>query len=434
MPEIAPCASSAPTSSSTPWTLGKTAQLTLAAGGIVAAGVLAFQARTVFMLLFAGIVLSTAFKPIITRLRALGATHTVSVCILYAVLVMALLGVVAFALPILVDQSQALLAAIPGNYEALRRDVMAWQIPAIPLLAARLPEVWPQEAVNSLMNGASHGAMATALGLGGAAARSLFYMMAILLLAFYWSMNEQRTTRASVMFLAPERRESARELIGAMEEKLGQYVRGQAAVCAIVGLMFLVSTWLIGVPYSIALACAATVFEAIPILGPALGAAPAILVAFSVSPNLGMAMSGAALVIHLIEANVLIPRVMEKAVGLSAVATMLAIVVFGALCGLMGAILAIPLAALVQLALERLLLDPEPAPDKARDWNAYLRRRAQELVQDVRKQLRNRTEAASDDTDRWEDEIEAIAAALEGRIQASTEVAAPPLTVSELAR
>jgi len=434
MPETTTRASTAPSSSAAAWTLGQTAQLTLAAGGIVAAGVLAFQARTVFMLLFAGIVLATAFKPIVTRLRGLGVTHTSAVCILYAVLVMALMGVVAFALPIIVDQSQALVEAIPGNYASLRRDVISWEIPAIPPLAARLPEIWPQEAVSSLMHGASHGAMATALGLGGAVARSIFYMMAILLLAFYWSMNEQRMTRASVMFLAAERRESARELIAAMQEKLGQYVRGQAAVCAIVGLMFLVSTWLLGVPYAIALACAATFFEAIPILGPALGAAPAILVAFSVSPGLGMAMCGAALVIHLVEANVLIPRVMEKAVGLSAVATMLAIVVFGALCGLMGAILAIPLAALVQLALERLLLDPEPAPNPARDWNAYLRRRAQELVQDVRKQLRNRTAAASDDTDRWEDEIESIAAALEGRIEASDKVAAPPLTVSELAR
>lgn len=434
MPDLTPRVSTAPSSPANAWTFGQTAQLTLAAGGIVAAGVLAFQARTVFMLLFAGIVLATAFKPIVTRLRTLGATHTVSVCLLYAGIVLALFGMVGFALPSISDQSQALVAAIPGTYESLRRDAVVWQVPAIPSLAARLPEVWPHEAASSFMHEASHGAIATALGIGGAAARSIFYMMAILLFAFYWSMNEQRTTRASVMFLAPERREPARELIAAMQEKLGQYVRGQAAVCAIVGLMFLVSTWVLGVPYAIALACAATIFEAIPILGPALGAAPAILVAFSVSPGLGMAMCGAALVIHLIEANVLIPRVMEKAVGLSAVATMLAIVIFGALCGLMGAILAIPLAALVQLGLERLLLEPEPTPDKARDWNAYLRRRAQELVQDVRKQLRNRTAAASDDTDRWEDEIEAIAAALEGRIQESTEVAAPPLTVSDLAR
>ena len=108
---------------------------------------------------------------------------------------------------------------------------------------------------------------------------------AVLLLAFYWTLDGPRITRSWLLLVPPDRRESTRDLIAAIETKVSAYVAGQGVLCLVIGLMALVAYLLIGLPYVLVLALIAGIMEAVPMIGPLLGAVPASLVALSIAPD-----------------------------------------------------------------------------------------------------------------------------------------------------
>jgi hypothetical protein len=125
-----------------------------------------------------------------------------------------------------------------------------------------------------------------------------------------------------------------------------------------------------------------------------------------------------------LENNLLVPRVMDQSVGVNAVVTMLAIAAFGALFGIVGAILAIPLAAILQILLNRLLFESPPVEEATngsaetagigRSHVGVLRLEAREVALAVRKQARTtESPTPTDDDELASDEIEAIAAGLD---------------------
>jgi len=190
-------------------------------------------------------------------------------------------------------------------------------------------------------------------------------------------------------------------------------VRGQGFLALVVGVAALVIYLLIGLPAALAVALLAGLFELIPVLGPTLGAIPAVLVAFAYDPPKVVWVIVATALIQLLENNVLAPRVMRKTVGVNPVITLLAIVAFGALFGFAGLLLAIPMAAVIQVILDRSLLRPqasgleEPA---GRDRLSKLRYEAQEYVVDIRNfAQRKQTGTVQAELDQVEDTLETIA-------------------------
>jgi predicted PurR-regulated permease PerM len=112
-----------------------------------------------------------------------------------------------------------------------------------------------------------------------------------------------------------------------------------------------------GVPYFYVIALVAAIGETIPIVGPVIGGITAVAVAITVSPNLALMVGVYFLVLHQLEANILVPKIMEKNVGVSPVAVLVALLVGGALWGLVGAILAIPTAAILSVVIEEIAAD-----------------------------------------------------------------------------
>jgi hypothetical protein len=131
--------------------------------------------------------------------------------------------------------------------------------------------------------------------------------------------------------------------------------------------------------------------EAIPLIGPLLGIIPAGLVALSIGPGRLVWVILATLVIHQLENYFLAPRIMRKAVGVNPFVSLLAFFAFGSLLGLGGMLVAIPMAAIIQLLLDRFVfhkenLESEDSP--GRDLASRLRYEAQELAQGLQKQAR----------------------------------------------
>jgi predicted PurR-regulated permease PerM len=223
--------------------------------------------------------------------------------------------------------------------------------------------------------------------------------------------------RALLMPLSNDIRESAREILREIEMRVGGYVRGQGIlVLTIIVADFVIYT-LIGLPAALAVAVLAGLFEVVPVLGPTLGAIPAVLVAFSYDSSKVVWVIAAGALIQFLENNLLAPRVMHKTVGVNPIVTLLAIVAFGALFGFAGLLLAIPMAAIIQIVLDRSLLRPQPSGldvPLGRDRLSKLRFDVQEFVVDIRNLAQHKqTGSAQSEVDQVEDTLEGIAMELD---------------------
>jgi len=245
-------------------------------------------------------------------------------------------------------------------------------------------------------------------------AQVIFIAILILVLTLYWTLDGPRIIKTFLLLVPQDRRESISELISAMESKVGFYIAGQGILCLVIGLMALVAYMLIGLPNALVLALAAGVMEAVPMVGPLLGAVPAALVALSIGPDKLIWVIVATVVIQQLENSLLVPRIMRKAVGVNPFVTLLALFAFSSLFGLAGALMAIPIAAMIQLALNHFVFQQatvEMEVSEGRDYASRLRYEAQDLIQDLRKQVR-RKKPGSDQTikqvEQVMDEIETI--------------------------
>jgi hypothetical protein len=256
----------------------------------------------------------------------------------------------------------------------------------------------------------------TAFNLTGGVARGIFYTVSVFLLAFYWTLDGERATRSLLLLLPLARRESAREIVSEIQSRLGSYVIGQIILCVTIGVLSLIAYLIIGLPNALLLAIFAGIMEAVPVFGPSLGAAvPALLAIASGQPTKVIWIVISAIVIQAIENNLLVPRV-GKSVGVNPIVTLLALAAFTSLFGLAGAILAIPLAAILDIAINRLMLNRGTSPVvevNGRDSLSALRLEVQELSNDVRKYVRVKEAEVDETKDEMEDSIEQIAEQLD---------------------
>src|SRR5262249_51751631 len=138
-----------------------------------------------------------------------------------------------------------------------------------------------------------------------------------------------------------------------IESKLGGYLRAQGMAMLAVGIAAGIGYVLLGLPNPLALAMLAGLFEGVPLLGPFLAAVPALLAAIPLGLSVVLLTLGWSTVVQMLESNVLVPRLMSHAVGVSSLVSLVAILAFGSTYGVLGVFVAVPLAAVVQVVLDR---------------------------------------------------------------------------------
>lgn len=411
-------------------TAGQVITATLVVVGIALAFWLFYLFRLAFTLLFIAAFLGTAIGPLVDWLYHKGIPRAWGVLLIYIALIGLVVGLGFLLIPLLIEQSAELAVRLPVNYQNLRAQLMispsrlvrliAGQLPQLHALGAAIPdaaEVNPIEQVTNLLE------------VTGKTFQGLFIFVAVFLLAFYWALDGERTIRGILLWLPSQSRPGIREIIAEIEERIGGFVRGQAVLCLLIGLAALAAYSLLGLPYALVLAVLAGIFEAVPVIGPMLGAIPALLIAMTVSNQAVIGVLIATAIIQGLENYILVPRIMKRAVGVNPIVAMLALVTLSSLLGLAGAFLAIPIAAIVQLFLDRFLLNRLPdtaAAIPGRDYASLLRYEYLELTQDIRKVLRNKDEDLADLNDDIEEELEKIVDRLDNLVDQVNQPEAQP--------
>ena len=411
------------------WTFRRVVWATLVLISIILGFWLLYRFNQVIFILLIAIVTGTVIRPAVAWLHQRGLPQMAGVILVYLLLLILLTGFLLLLFPLIVEQSITIAAAAPGYYQNLREWMVDYPNQLIVRLSEFLPVTLPSlEPSTAQQTGQEVMASAgQALGYVALAAKVIFIAIVILVLAYYWTLDGPRTIQSFLLLIPQDQRESISELISAMETKVGFYIAGQGLLCLVIGIMALLAYLLIGLPNALVLALMAGVLEAVPMIGPLLGAIPAALVALSIAPDRLVWVIVATVVIQQLENSLLVPRVMRKAVGVNPFVTLLAFFAFGSLFGIAGALMAIPMAAIIQLLLDRFVFHPaamEPEVSAGRDYASRLRYETQDLAQDLRKQARLK-KGGSDlrvkQIDQVMDEIETITTDLDALLaQAST--------------
>ncbi len=152
---------------------------------------------------------------------------------------------------------------------------------------------------------------------------------------------------------------------------MGGFVRGVVIDAAIIGALVYIGLLVIGVKYTLALALIAGLGEVVPIVGPIVGAIPALLVALLDSPTQALIVAGFFLAVQQIESNIVTPFVMRSQTDIPPILTLLALLVGGALGGIFWALVAIPVAGALRVLVLHLVAPAirrwtgAPGPDAA---------------------------------------------------------------------
>ena len=375
------------------WTFRTVMWATLVLISVILGFWLFYRFYQVVFLLFITIVMGTVIRPAVSWLNRRGLSRVWGVLLVYFLLFVLLAGFLLLLFPMIYKQGVTIADAVPGNYQSLRLWMFTSSNPLIVRFGEFLPAVLPsltpgmaQPTGQEVMNSAGQ-----ALGYVTSAAQVFLIAIVTLVLIFYWILDGPRIIQSLLLLIPQSRRESISELISAMEDKVGYYIAGQSVLCLVIGVMALLAYLLIGLPNALVLALLAGVLEAVPMIGPLLGAIPAALVALTIGPDKLIWVIVATVVIQQLENTLLVPRIMRRAVGVNPFVTLLAIFAFSSFFGIAGALMAIPMAAIIQLILNRFVFQPatvEPEASAGRDHASRLRYEAQDLAQDLRKQAR----------------------------------------------
>lgn len=401
------------------WTFRRIVGATLILASVIFCFWLLYRFYEVVFILFIAIVIGTVIRPAVNWLHQRGLPQNAGVILVYILLLLLLIGFLLLLFPLISEQAGTIAVAMPEYYQNLRgwlvNNPNQFFIGLSEFLPATLPSIKPVQLTGQEMI-TSAGQVTGYLAVGG---QVLFTLIIILVLAYYWTLDGTRIIQSFLLVVPQTQREAISDLISAMESKLGFYMVGQGVLCLVISIMAFIAYALIGLPNALVLALVAGVLEAVPMIGPLLGAIPAALVALSIAPGKLVWVIVATVVIQQLENSFLVPRIMKKAVGVDPFVTLLALFAFSSLFGLAGALMAIPMAAIIQLALNHFVFQQatvEMEVSEGRDYASRLRYEAQDLVQDLRKQARLK-KVGSDRTikqiEQMMDEIETIATSLD---------------------
>ncbi|MBA4385877.1 MAG: hypothetical protein C0410_14155 [Anaerolinea sp.] len=401
------------------WTFRRIVWATLVALFVIFCFWLFYRFYKITFTIFIAIVIGTVIRPLVNWMSRRRIPQVVGVLLFFILLIGLLTGFIFLLYPLIVDQSATIVTSVQGYYLSLRTWITQNSNGLLALMGSFLPEKIPSLTPMQPTDQQILASAEQVMGYISSAFNVIFTGLSFSLFVLYWTINGPKTIQSIINLLPKQNRESILEVITAVESKLGYFIAGQGVLCLVIGALAMIAYSIIGLPNALVLALVAGVMEAVPMIGPVLGAIPAAVIALSISPSKLIWVIVATLVIQQLENQLLVPRVMKKAVGVNPFVSLLSIFAFSSLFGIAGALMAIPIAAMIQLVLDRFVFNRtklEPESASGRDLVSRLRYDAQNFSKGLRKQARVKKEGTYKEIkqiDRVMDEIEEITSDLD---------------------
>lgn len=311
---------------------------------LVLAGLwLLYLIRDILIILLVVMIITVALEPYVTRLEKDKIPRAVSVIVLYLSLLIILGLLLYFVIPPVANQIRELTFNFP-YYTSRISDLNLGDFASVSGFLSTISQRLSDVA------GGVFGALVSVFG-------GIVYAITIFALTFYALVDSENIKKSIVSFIPTDKKDRLAATIAKVGVKLSDWMRGQILLMLIIGVADGSILAILGIKYALTLGLMSGLLEIVPVLGPIISAVTAALVAFILGAPLWKVavILIAYIVIQQIEGNILVPKIMQKAIGMSPVVVIVAILIGSKLLGLGGAILAIPVAAGIQVFIKEYL-------------------------------------------------------------------------------
>lgn len=313
-----------------------------------------FIIKDILVVLFISLVLASAFDPWVDWMQHKKVPRAVSVILIYSIMLIIVAGVIALIIPPIVEQAKQLandfpnlLSKIVSTFSVLREYSIEYGI------LDNVKEYFG--SVGSNLSTAAGGIFSKVTGFVG----GIFSFFLVLVITFYMVVEENAMKKIVVSIAPAHNQVYIMQLINRMQKKVGLWLRGQIILSLVIFTLTYIGLLILGVKYALVLALIAGLTEFVPYLGPILASIPAIFLAFTQTPTLALFVALLYYVIQLTENNIIVPKLMQKVVGLNPIISIAVLLIGFQIGGVVGAILSIPVATAVSVFLQD-LFDSRP--------------------------------------------------------------------------
>ena len=313
-----------------------------------------YLARGALLLIYISIILAIGLEPVVRRITDQTFAPVLSgrfprwlaILIVYVVLIGLLSLIGLLIIPPLIDQAQQLWVKIPAFIDKMQAFLIKHGLLSHPL-------TWKEAVARA--PGSPGEAFGTAAAAMTKAAQGVFGFVTVLILTFYLLLEGESLFSGFIRLFPSDVRERAGELSRKVSTKVSSWLTGQLILASVIGTSSAAGLYLLGVPYFYVLALISAVGEMVPVIGPILAAVPAVLASLSVSPKTAIFVVIFFIVQQQIENHLLVPRIMSRQVGVSSVTVIVALLIGAAIHGIVGAIIAVPTAAILQVLIREFI-------------------------------------------------------------------------------
>jgi len=305
------------------------------------------QLRTIVLLLVVALVLAGTFNPLVEWMERRGIKRLYALTLLFIALLLATSLLIFLTVPPFLEQLAQIVRDAPHHRDQLiallqQRDFTA-------PLARALQNAGLEQTFTRIEN--------SLVGYTPEILTALGWAVTTLFLSFYLLADGKRMQGTVYALVPRDYHMRLARILQNLEAIVGGYMRGQLITSVAVGLFTYVLLVICGVPNALSLALFAAVVDVIPFIGALLATAPAVLVALSQGLPTGLVVLVALFIYQEIENRILIPKVYGHALRLAPVTVVLALLAGGLLLGVIGALLALPIAAGLQMMVAELRVD-----------------------------------------------------------------------------
>ena len=293
----------------------------------------------IIVLLFISLIFAATLGPSINWLERKKIPRGIGIMLIYVVALFILSMVIVMLIPPITQEIDQLAATFPIYYERFLQlfGSISMETNMSQTLQNNLREV------GQTLSSYTGGVVNTVSGIFG----SLTTFFLVLVLTFYFSVRKDGLKNFIHAVTPAKYQKYTIQTFIRIQDKLGLWLRGQILLSLIIFVVTWIGLLILGVKYSLVLALIAGITEVIPFIGPLIGAVPAVFLAFLQSPIKALFVVILYLVIQQLEGNIIVPKVMQKAVGLNPIVVIVVILLGAKLAGVLGALLSIPVTVAI---------------------------------------------------------------------------------------
>jgi predicted PurR-regulated permease PerM len=297
------------------------------------------EIRAIIIAIFISYIIMAALSPLVDFLEQYKFPRVLAAAIAFVGTLLFLVLLIFPLFPFFVGQIHALFINLPSFVD------QAAQALGVDINVRQLQTIIASEGRNLGGN---------ALTLTGQIFGGVFSTITILVVSFYLLIEHKTVKRTIIGMFSRSLEKRVAKTISEVEDKLGAWTRGQIVLSLVIGSITWIALTLLGFEYALPLAVLAGLLEIIPTIGPIIASIPAIIVAVTISPQMTVIIILLYIAIQLLENNLLVPRIMEKAVGLNPVLIIIGVIIGSTLLGVAGALLSVPFISLVKVVIDNI--------------------------------------------------------------------------------